>query len=122
VIRSQVEDIACKSSLVLGDVDGVTDIGQKSLDRSEDEICETALPSHPIVGIGGVEKGSLDQVKKSGDSSEGSGLRTVGVNDVGLEFLDERMEMDPGTKVTQLGGMGDTKVTDRPASRNNPLH
>jgi hypothetical protein len=80
------------------------------------------LASHPVVGIGSVEKRGLDQVKKSGKSGEGSGLGTVGVDDVGLEFLNERMEASPGTKVTQLWGVGDAEVTDRSSPRNNPLH
>jgi len=32
------------------------------------------------------------------------------------------MESGPRTEVTELGGMGDAEVTDRPATRSNPLH
>jgi hypothetical protein len=46
----------------------------------------------------------------------------VSVNDVGLEFLNERMETGPGAKVTQLRGVGDAEVADRSTPRNNPLH
>jgi len=80
------------------------------------------LASHPVIGIGGVEEGGLDQVEKSRESGEGSGLRAVSVNDVGLEFLNERMETGPGAKVTQLRGVGDAEVADRSSPGNNPLH
>lgn len=52
-------------------------------------------------------------MEKSGESGKGSGLRAVSVNDVGLEFLNERMETGPGAKVTQLRGVGDAEVADR---------
>ena len=80
------------------------------------------MASHPVVGIRSVEEGGLDQVEKSGESGEGSSLGTVGVDDVGLEFLNERMEASPGTKVTQLWGVGDAEVADRSSPRSNPLH
>jgi hypothetical protein len=80
------------------------------------------LASHPVIGIGGVEEGGLDQVEKSRESGEGTGLGTVGVDDVGLEFLNERMETGPGAKVTQLRGVGDAEVADRSTPGNNPLY
>lgn len=61
-------------------------------------------------------------MEKSGESGKGSGLRAVSVNDVGLEFLNERMETGPGAKVTQLRGVGDAEVADRSSPGNNPLH
>jgi hypothetical protein len=61
-------------------------------------------------------------VEKSRESGKGSGLRAVSVNDVGLEFLDERMETGPGANVTQLRGVGDAEVADRSSPRNNPLY
>ena len=61
-------------------------------------------------------------MEKSGKSGEGTGLGTVCVDDVGLEFLNERMETGPGAKVTQLRGVGDAEVADRSTPGNNPLH
>jgi hypothetical protein len=55
-------------------------------------------------------------VEKSRESDEGTGLGTVGVNDIGLKLLNDRMESGPRTEVTELGGMGDAEVTDRPAT------
>jgi hypothetical protein len=61
-------------------------------------------------------------VEKSGKSGEGTGLGTVCVDDVGLEFLNERIEASPGAKVTQLWGVGDAKVSDRTSPCDHPLH
>ena len=61
-------------------------------------------------------------MSKSGETREGSGLGAVGVNDIGLKLLNDRMESAPGTEVTELGAMRDAKVADRPATRKDPLH